>query len=847
MEKDKLMKKVVFLASLTTLAFQSDATLTLEGWGEKSYMFNSNTNLIYGYVLSKSKLPENMRYFGNIKCDTSVWDGNNPNICSYKDEGLDFVYKLLIQLFPSAGVEFNPEGRGSLSDKISKFSKLDLVDVIAGMFKIDANVREKGENSDIFKIECFKNNDRTKLGYRAKKRFLKNYFNLKSQDPEKYNKLFDLSNNIANAIQIEKKGGILDFEDKNKSYPPFFTNYLICAYAWNILNDDQLKLLAEKLGYTEERAPFKNEFSYRVINDAKMLRKMHWVPFNPGERIISNNEVIYNGQHFADCVETTLRLFCASVFCKLTESTDKKGQKIGKLVLDPDRIPEKATALREFFAPEGVPRDIYGLVNDSTQETRNAWAEIVSGHPNVRYRLSGDCELDTGWINFIKIFCRLMDGYSELNGSKSAADRIKAINDGTFSLTQRYILETLNTLLKIRTDVKMIAEEKTNLEFKNNDVFGKISIYPNLNLAKNNEYIIGLNRLNFSQSLEHAGLQDIPNNQRKNTDSRVLWHFESLPWIEKLYHDQVKAIRGKRYGEKYPMLRNSRYPLLEYPFRIGGGVRHEWIHDSITEMFCSSTPHMDTIFRKNINNPFVSDLLFKLSIHENGEIKLFSVEDGFIDLPSPERIRMLWKSPLVSKTSKMLSYIVTCLENLAPGEASTLFLEKDENGKERLNVNLTDKTSIDKLIALRVATKHCSEIDPFIEKFIEKSYKKALEEDEFYRKNNLVDNNYECNQWREFYNNVLKIFEKLREMSNKRADIPRFQRSTFDIFMKYLNFIPFSQINNAYGVRQLVQAFDLMDYDEENTTFIKIWSLEKARRDKELKRFMEGNFWWSFS
>ena len=668
------MKKIAFLASLATLVFQSDATLTLDGWKSKSYMFTQKTDLMHGYVLNKSKLLEAMRYFGNIKCDTSVWGENNPSICSYKDEGLDFMYELLIKLFPSAGSGFNVEGKGSLSEEISKFSELDLVDAIAVMFKIDEDVREKGTDSDILRIESFKNNGRKKLCYITKKQFLNDYFGLKTRDHGRYNKLFDLYNNIANAIQLEKKEGISDSEDKNKPYPHFFTNYLIKAYTWSVLTDNQLKLLAEKLGYIDEKTPYKNEFSDRVIDDAKKSIKLRLVPFHPGQQIISNDTATYNEQRFADCVETTLRQFCASIFCKVTESTDKEGQKTEKLVLDLDRIPEAATELREFFAPGGVPRDIYSLVNDNTRETRNAWAAIVSGHPNVAY-CKKDCELDTDWINFIKIFCRLMDGYSaDKNGlnterNKKAEERIKKINQNTESVTKDNLLDVINDLLGVRTDTEMIAESKSNLELKATDVFGKISIYPDL--EKDNEDFIELNRLNFVQTLKHAELRDIPNNQRNNIDPNILNNFDSLPWIEKLYYNRMRAIRGKEHSNRYPMLEDSNYPLLEFPFRMGGGIRREWIDGSIVEMFCSSTPHMDAIFRRSINSYSVLDNLLGVISPSLGpklgdSITISPAEDrqnniGYIPRPSSEQQRMFWESPFVlryiSRVSSLLDRI----------------------------------------------------------------------------------------------------------------------------------------------------------------------------------------------
>lgn len=814
------MKKIAILASLSTLVFQSDATLTTTGWKEKNYMFSQKTDLAYGLVLNLSELPKNMRYWGNIKCDASRWDYNNPNICSYKDKGLDSMYKLLIQLFPSAGVGFNAGGAGSLSQFCSKRG-IDLVDVIAGMFKISEKYREEN-----FEGIC-------------DDELLADYFGLKMKEGNgysNYDKLFHLKENISNAIRLERK-----YKDEKKiPYPTLFTNYLISAYAWDILTDNQLELLAQKLGYKEGRAPYDSEFTKKVINDIEASVESHFVPFDPGQHIISNDMAMYKGKSFADCAETTLRQFVVNIFCKSIDYIDENGRKTSKLDLALERIPENATALREFFAPGGVPRNVRDLVNDGSRETRTAWAEIVSGCPNIDY-CKKDCELDTGWSNFIKIFCYLMKEYSEVNGSKEAAECIKAVNDavetGSFSLTKESFLKTLNDLLKIRTDVEMIAKEGEDLVLKGSEVYGKISIYPNL--GKGSKDIIERNTLNFSQTSGHAELKDIPNNSQNNLDRKILWDFDKFPWIEQLYYDRVRAIRGKEYGEKYPMLEDSRYPMLEYPFRMGGGVRREWLPDSMIEMLGSPTPHMDTIFRKdtpgngcmNFANMLISSFSGASWSHfdERYEIEIKYTENrrSYVPIPSLEQIKMLWTSPSTLKKGKCLVDFVSCLENIAPGEASTLFLDKDEDGKERLNVDLTDKTSIDELIALRVATKHCSEIDPFIERFIETTYKKSLEEDidedVVYEKD--MENNFQ---------KVLNVFDKFKEMKKKGklSDIPRFPRSTFDIFIKYVDFVR-GYVSDDWIEERITDAFRRMDYDKDNDTVKDLFRLYTQRKNRE--------------
>ena len=374
------MRKALLLAGLVSSVFQIDA-VTLDKYMDHCHKFGPKTNLINGYVLHNSRILKHERFFGNIKYDWREGIKNNREACSFLDEGLDAMAALLVQLFPSSGVTLNTQGTGSFSYKISKLGRLNLIEVVAGAFKIDAHARQTSLQSDLFKIENLQRKGRKKLKYRAKRRFLKNYFCLETRDPNKYNDLFVLGQNIAHAIQLEREEGKEDQQKAEKPYPPFYTNYLINAYAWSVLGNDQLDEFARKLGYTEKWAPYKDDFTKRVYKDA--TKNPSVVPFYAGDKIINNDFARYKQNRFADCVETALRQFCANVFCNAISDTN--GVYTGEIVLDLNRIPGEATALREFFAPGGVPRDVRELANDGSAETRAAWAKIVSDLPFVKY------------------------------------------------------------------------------------------------------------------------------------------------------------------------------------------------------------------------------------------------------------------------------------------------------------------------------------------------------------------------------------------------------------------------------------------------------------------------------
>ncbi|GHU14800.1 hypothetical protein FACS189449_11960 [Alphaproteobacteria bacterium] len=164
------------------------------------------------------------------------------------------------------------------------------------------------------------------------------------------------------------------------------------------------------------------------------------VPAEP-THIVSNSpltkEIYYSGKNYNQympvinknypfwnhCPERTLRRFCIAMLCKKESN--------GELSIDESRIPEKSL-LKGFFTPNFKPSD---YANNDDSSTRTKWAEIVDGRENEGIMYS-DGHLKGGWINFIKVFCRLMDGYTatgksgDIGKQKEAEKIIKSVNNG---------------------------------------------------------------------------------------------------------------------------------------------------------------------------------------------------------------------------------------------------------------------------------------------------------------------------------------------------------------------------------------------------------------------------------
>jgi hypothetical protein len=782
------MKKIAFLASLVSLVWQSDAVLSTKDWGNSYSQFNSLTNLIRGYVLLDSNLVKYQRFWGNIEYNAEKPDCRGSDSCSFKDKGIDPMADLLVQLFPSAGVALNAGGTASIQ---THFTSEELIDFISGMFKIDADVRKNGLKSEVF--SDIRENNRNK--------FVKKYFN--SKDKER-TKLYRLGKNIANAILLERERDDCSptrflWRSSKNPYPPFYTNDLICAYAWSVLNSNQLdelsEKLAEKLNY--ERGKYTDEFTECLVNPNSNCL----FPFHPGDVIVENGRVEFEGNYFADCVETTLRHFCTSIFSR---AIDENGSRT--ISLDLDRIPE-GSPLREFFAPKGMPQNIENLAKDESLETRQKWANIVSGLPHIDY-VKNHCELNTGWANFIKTFCYLMKGYS---GSEKAANQIQKINQEIESMdSPEKVINILNNLLTIRTDVELIAKSsKTDPLNRNSKILGKVSIYPNVS----DPSVVQTNKLAFYNGEGHACLESIP---RKRNDS---YSYKSSSWIEKLYDNWELAVRGYESimegGSTEITLSESIYPLLDFYFRMGKG-RVEYQAAALLGILGSSIPHIDAVARsiydsRNCNMSPGICLTF-------AEDPKFVNDDELIPLSSEQEIAFYKSTLKFSKDWRVINRTIEILEEKAPEELSKMFFKTDENGNlsDELSINIDEKTSIFDLILARVVTKHYKKIDPFIEKYIGEI---------------VIDSDQRDMEIVSSFRKIIDIFWFLSQVVFDRDTTHPFEKSMSEIYIKHTKsffehvkkckgeFIDY-RLENLMEVSQegILNPLKLMNFDENDET-----------------------------
>ncbi|MDR1982438.1 MAG: hypothetical protein LBQ08_01405 [Holosporaceae bacterium] len=569
------MKKIIGITFAFVLSFGTKAML-IEQYKEHARKFSSSTDLIHGFVLLNRGVLKEHRFYGPISFFRELGRPNDGKSCSFLDtSAADPMTDLLIQLFPSAGIALNAQGTGSLA-----FIPKKLPDFICGMFKIADDVRSNKQNSNVFEDIKQAEGNEGKI-----KSFVKRYFSLSRGKFDYFRRLFRLGKNVACSVlqEVNSADEMNDSYKKEHPYPPFFTNYLISAYVWSALPESQLEELAHKLGYKSENSPYDSTLTTRIYED--IIQNPSLVPFRAGERIIANSNAHYNGKRFADCVETMLRQFFATLF---SDSTDMS---VGILCTDLSRIPAESP-LMNFFAPSGISRDIRSLANDGTQSIRDEWAAIVSGHQTrgINY-YKEDHNMYGGWGNSIKLMCLLMEGYSagtssdtdspkmtEFLGKKSAEDRIKQVNravsDGTFSITPDDAVAILNDLLKIRTDVELVAEKVTDLVGQKGEVVGHVLIYPENHQANNSLY--------FYNAKMHAQLFDIP---RRTQDQTPIESPEGASWIEELYNNGEIAITGNtNHDDSYHPIAEAEYPLLECLSRFGSNYRMEYLPQTIWDV-----------------------------------------------------------------------------------------------------------------------------------------------------------------------------------------------------------------------------------------------------------------------
>lgn len=426
--------------------------------------------------------------------------------------------------------------------------------------------------------------------------FSESYFDISPKNLSKVQseRLYKLAKVTAESVLFERIENEIPVKDKWKQpYFPEYTNDVICAYVWGAYHGN-----LEKLAKTIEDVAVKGSgnkyvtrsnsvnFSAESVVDYKTYEKLNKecselteavyenikpnlsvVPFYANHRIVTNGTIRWkDGSQFADCVETTMRQLIATIFSKVVKDDDGK---IIDLEIADERIPSNSHGLKEFFEKRdsrGRRMHIRQLANGGSPDIRDGWAKVCGEISGIDY-VKEEHNLRPYWKNMIKLFCLLMKNYSEILKERSAtpeeqaaANLIDKVNkDGDIDGD---IIDALNTLLGIRTDVKLVAES--------NDL-SKVKIYPNA--ADSSEDFLKCNELIFKVNNYHAQLNSIDLGTRVelNVD---FWNYSSnldgLDCIRKLYENETDFVLGCQIDDAYwqesgaVKLDNYPYPLLSF-------------------------------------------------------------------------------------------------------------------------------------------------------------------------------------------------------------------------------------------------------------------------------------------
>ncbi len=317
----------------------------------------------------------------------------------------------------------------------------------------------------------------------------KNTEETKKLKRKKLDKLVSLAKAVAGAVLLERTIEKPSDEDKWKKQPycPGYTNDIICAYACGVISGstalDDLKKLAENM--KDNSRKYSSDLSEIVSANDSIFPS--FIPFDVGQTPITNSSGILSNfvpGGFPDCVETTLRQLFSLLFCS------------GNNELALDRIPPNSK-LMEFFKN----RKIREAANDGSEAMRNAWAAICAGYTDkIRYSSPDGYEVSSGWVNMVRLICLLMTNYE---CKKNVAELIADINDGKKEIkTSEDVVDTLNTLLEVRDDVKLKAIN-CDLSEKDKEVFGHIKILPKAPSLQSN------NALSFCAESKHAKVDKV--------------------------------------------------------------------------------------------------------------------------------------------------------------------------------------------------------------------------------------------------------------------------------------------------------------------------------------------------
>ncbi len=368
-------------------------------------------------------------------------------------------------------------------NSLSKFSAeecLRCIDLLRNDPKIEQNKKNQIEkriwksvenqlkdNSINWSLKCLKilsdckdKDIKANIQNKIMRKLVSHYFGT-IQNKNLFSALLKLIGNMFGSINSEN----INFKGKidQKKYPQNYTNYVISAYAWTILNNNQLKTFSEKL---QQRLGYKGR-SYANQLVEVLEQNANCFPFGNG-RILDYGIAFFQDAFFMDCLENILKQFFAMLLYSINdESID-------------DRLPntEIGAKIRKFFS--GGRKNVQQQALSNTN--RSEWVNIISNIPNITYLKEKNglkYEIDSGWSYFLEAICVLLEGYSAGNNDGSriykrkykAQKTIEYINQSlknskneTLEYINNNVEKILNNILGIRTDVKLSAQKITDTD-----------------------------------------------------------------------------------------------------------------------------------------------------------------------------------------------------------------------------------------------------------------------------------------------------------------------------------------------------------------------------------------------
>ena len=355
----------------------------------------------------------------------------------------------------------------------------------------------------------------------------------------------------------------------------------------------------------------------RIIRDQSEF--VRYVPFYPGERVLSHTQITTNKGTFTDCAETAIRLLVLTLLSKVNRIEIDEGDpevihrvidKQVPLVIDLSNFSE-GSPLRKFFR-DGENAIV--AANDGHYNTRVRWANLLQSFENLEnvYWDSKYSGLSGSWSNIIKMLAALFSGY---DGNPEIKDVIEQVNSKRYSDEELRgnFKKFFDIFLKIRTDVALDSD----VQMQANNEY--IEIKP---LEKRND-ITTSNTIKFKIHGDHLNCDAIP--KFSNTVSQIDIEpiTDNVKWIEKLYEFPEKAIEKYTLDAKnqlimtyyYRFSRTNNFCTVGEAFRIfrellKDGRFVEIIGSCIT--FCKDNQLLQMLLIQGNNSPDLRENLKKM-------------------------------------------------------------------------------------------------------------------------------------------------------------------------------------------------------------------------------------------